>query len=69
MGTVSNTWREANISAIFKEGKRSQSDPSNDRLVSLTSVVCKVVKKLMSMRASIMEHLIRTSYSVTDSTD
>lgn len=52
-GIVTRAWREANVSPIFKKEDRSQ--PSNYRPVSLTSVVCKVMEKIL--RASIMEHM------------
>ncbi|CAM4321681.1 unnamed protein product [Lepidochelys kempii] len=44
-GVVPYDWRIANIVPIFKKGKKS--DPSNYRPVSLTSVVCKVLEKIL----------------------
>ena len=45
-------WREANITPIFKKGSRS--DPLNYRPISLTSVTCKVMEKLV--KEKIIEH-------------
>ncbi|CAM4600964.1 unnamed protein product [Caretta caretta] len=44
-GVVPYDWRIANIVPIFKKGKKS--DPGNYRPVSLTSVVCKVLEKIL----------------------
>ena len=52
-GTVPQAWKEAIISPIFKKGKRS--DPGNYRLISLTSVVCKLLEHLV--RGHITRHL------------
>ena len=46
-------WKHANVSAIFKKGKRTA--PQNYRPVSLTSVVCKVLESLI--RDSIVNHM------------
>ncbi|CAM4559628.1 unnamed protein product [Caretta caretta] len=44
-GVVLYDWRIANIVPIFKKGKKC--DPSNYRPVSLISVVCKVLEKIL----------------------
>uniref|UniRef100_A0A452HPE5 Reverse transcriptase domain-containing protein n=1 Tax=Gopherus agassizii TaxID=38772 RepID=A0A452HPE5_9SAUR len=44
-GVVPYDWRTANIVPIFKKGEKS--DLSNYRPVSLTSVVCKVLEKIL----------------------
>ncbi|CAM4564916.1 unnamed protein product [Lepidochelys kempii] len=44
-GVVPYDWRIANTVPIFKKGKKS--DPDNYRPVSLTSVVCKVLEKIL----------------------
>ncbi|CAM4651613.1 unnamed protein product, partial [Lepidochelys olivacea] len=44
-GVVPYDWRIANIVPIFKKGKKC--DPGNYRPVSLTSVVCKVLEKIL----------------------
>ena len=45
-------WRSANISAIYKKGKRS--DVGNYRPVSLTSIICKVIESFI--RDIIIQH-------------
>ena len=52
-GILPKEWKSANISAFHKKG--SKSDPSNYRPISLTSVVCKTLEKII--RNSIMEHM------------
>jgi len=52
-GTVPMSWKAANISPIFKKGDKR--DPSNYRPISLTSVACKVLEKLI--RDHLMEYL------------
>ena len=49
-GVVPLEWKEANIIPLFKKGPRSKSE--NNRPVSLTSVVCKLLERL------IKDHLI-----------
>ena len=44
-GTISQQWKSANITPLFKKG--SKSDPSNYRHVSLTSIPCKLMEKLV----------------------
>ena len=52
-GVVPSSWREANITPIFKSG--SKSDSLNYRPISLTSVVCKLLEKLITNK--ITNHL------------
>ncbi|XP_076068436.1 uncharacterized protein LOC143040877 [Oratosquilla oratoria] len=52
-GSVPTDWRLANITPIFKNGRKT--DPLNYRPVSLTSVPCKVLEKLI--RKDLVEHL------------
>ena len=52
-GILPTDWKKGNITPIFKKG--SKTDPLNYRPISLTSVVCKILEKLI--RCSIMEHL------------
>ena len=52
-GTLPSQWKEAIVTPIFKKGCKS--DPSNYRPVSLTSVVCKVMERIIS--ESILEHV------------
>ena len=44
-GIVPFEWKEANIIPLFKNGSRNKSD--NYRPVSLTSVICKLSKRLI----------------------
>jgi hypothetical protein len=52
-GVVPEIWKKANVTPIFKKGKRT--DPANYRPVSLTSVLCKLMEKLV--RSVIVNHL------------
>ena len=61
-GSVPKDWGKAYVTPIFKKG--SKTDPNNYRLVSLTSVACKMMESVM--RDAITSHLeqnqlIRTS--------
>ena len=46
-------WKRANVSAIFKKGEKKK--PSNYRPISLTSVPCKLMEKLV--RDAIVNHM------------
>ncbi len=54
---VPNKWKEADISPVFKTGKKT--DPSNYRPISLTSVPCKIMERLS--KKVMMKHLIKNS--------
>ena len=54
-GIVPSEWKEANITPLFKKGSRNK--PENYRPVSLTSVVCKLLKTLI--RDHIVEFLVK----------
>ena len=54
-GVVPDIWKEGNITALFKKGDKS--DPGNYRPVSLTSVICKIMEKLI--REMIVAHMIK----------
>jgi ribonuclease P/MRP protein subunit RPP40 len=53
-GQVPADWRCANVTPIFKKGAKSS--PGNYRPVSLTSVVCKLMERLI--KDAIMEHVM-----------
>ena len=53
-GQVPADWRCANVTPIFKKGAKS--NPGNYRPISLTSVVCKIMEKLM--KDAIMQHVM-----------
>ena len=44
-GTVPSSWKEANITPIFKKGDKK--DPKNYCPVSLTSILCKVMESIL----------------------
>ena len=52
-GKVPDDWKTANITAIFKKGKRKL--PNNYRPVSLTCILCKILEELI--RDKIMKHM------------
>jgi len=52
-GDVPQEWRDALIVPLFKKGNRS--DPCNHRPVRLTSVVCKVMERIV--KDNVVEHL------------
>ena len=45
-GIVPLEWKEANIIPLFKKGSRNKSE--NYRPVSLTSVICKLLERLIT---------------------
>ena len=54
-GIVPSEWKEANITPLFKKGSRNK--PENYRPVSLTSIVCKLLKTLI--RDHMVEFLVK----------
>jgi hypothetical protein len=54
-GVVPDDWRTANVTPIFKKGKKS--DPGNYRPVSITSVSCRLMESIM--KDEIVNHLER----------
>jgi hypothetical protein len=53
-GLIPDEWLVANITPLFKKGNKLE--PTNYRPVLLTSIVCKVMEKMI--RAVMMNHLI-----------
>mgnify|MGYP003433312545 FL=1 len=53
-GRLPQEWRMAEVVPIFKKGARTQ--VGNYRPVSLTSVVCKIMERLI--RKALLKHLI-----------
>lgn len=53
-GKLPQSWKEANITPVYKKGSRS--DPGNYRPVSLTAICCKIMEKLV--RNAMLKHLI-----------
>ena len=60
-GIVPSEWREANITPLFNKGSRKKSE--NYRPVSLTSVVCKLLKTLI--RDHMVEFLVKHKLIIT----
>ena len=61
-GEIPEDWKLANVSPIFKKGIKS--DPSNYRPISLTSVICKILEKIIREKIShylTINNLISTS--------
>ena len=54
-GVVPVKWEEANIIPLFKKGSRNKSE--NYRPVSLTSVICKVLERLIKVH--MVDFLVR----------
>ena len=54
-GIVPDLWRKANIVPLFK--KSCKLEPSNYRPISLTSIVCKVMERII--RDEIMNYLLQ----------
>ena len=52
-GIVPDLWKKGIVKAIYKKGAKS--DPGNYRPISLTSILCKVMEKII--RERIVEHL------------
>jgi hypothetical protein len=53
-GVLPDIWKEANVTPLFK--KVSKLKPSNYRPVSLTSIPCKILERLIA--EFIMKHLL-----------
>ena len=54
-GVVTFGWKEANIIPLFKKGSRNKSE--NYRQVSITSVICKLLERLIKYH--MVDFLIR----------
>ena len=60
--SIPAAWRDANISPIYKKGKRTE--PSNYRPISLTSVLCKVMERII--RDEMVLHLTANKLITTE---
>lgn len=56
-GKLPNEWKNANVTAIFKKGQRTK--PENYRPISVTSICCRLMEKLI--RDAIVDHLERNN--------
>ena len=54
-GIVPELWRNANITALYKKGNKLQA--SNYRPISLTSVICKCMEKII--KSTVTDHLYK----------
>ena len=54
-GKIPAVWKDARVTPLFKKGEKS--NPGIYRPVSLTSMVCKCMEKIV--RTSVVDHLIR----------
>ncbi|CAG4956470.1 unnamed protein product [Colias eurytheme] len=53
MGVVPKAWKLANIQPVPKKGSRA--DPSNYRPISITSIICKIMERILNYR--LLTHL------------
>ena len=56
-GIIPSDWKKATVSPIYKKGQKNKAE--NYRPISLTSIVCKIMEKLL--KDSIMQHLVDNS--------
>ena len=54
-GILPTDWKLANVSPVFKKGSKNLAE--NYRPISLTSIVCRLMEKIM--KCQIMNHLLR----------
>jgi hypothetical protein len=57
-GKIPQEWKEANITPVYKKGSRSAVD--NYRPISLTSVCCKVMERLV--RKEVLQHMTSNGF-------
>ena len=53
-----DVWKQANVTAIFKSGEKT--NPENYRPISLTSVACKLMERLI--RDKLLDHMINNNF-------
>ena len=56
-GKIPDDWKKATVSPIFKKGVRNRA--ANYRPISLTSIVCKLMEKIV--KQAILKHLVENS--------
>ena len=64
-GVVTNDWKIANVTPLFKKGDRLQT--SNYRPISLTSIILKIFEHILC--SNIMKHLKQMGFSITANMD
>ena len=58
-GTIPQLWKDANVTPIFKKGKKSS--PGNYRSACLISVICKLMESLVCDHiVKSHEHIVKT---------
>jgi hypothetical protein len=57
-GVLPEAWKEANVTPVYKKGARS--DVQNYRPISLTSICCKILEKVI--KKAILEHMIANDF-------
>ena len=71
-GKIPEIWKQGIVSALFKKGKRCL--PSNYRPITLTSVTCKVLEKIIvkmiqkHLRSNLLEDLHQHGFTINKST-
>ena len=60
-----DVWKQANVTAMFKSGENT--NPENYRPISLTSVACKLMERLI--RDKLLDHMISNDFLVLFSKD
>ena len=61
-GNLPSQWKEAHVKPLFKKGKRAH--PANYRPVSLTSLCCKLLERII--KVDITKHLVEKLGLITD---
>ena len=56
-GKVPSIWKDGVVTALFKKGKKS--DPANYRAITLTSIVCKTLERIIV--ELLVKHLIKNN--------
>ena len=54
-GIIPEDWKSANVTAIYK--KWSRQEPGNDLPISISSVFCKTIEKLVNIKGRLISHL------------
>ena len=64
-GKLPENWKKANVTPLHKKGPKNQVE--NYRPISLTSIVCKTMEKII--RDSILDHMEKHNYLLYISMD
>ena len=66
-GVIPDDWKKANSTCIFKKGNKQ--DPGNYRPVSLTSVICKLLERMVRKKLLIICQLINCYQTVNSNSE